>query len=194
MGTETAGTEINFCLFFCSHDFIFPFLSLFSDSPSVPYNEYSKWRVLGTWGEMQDVLGISMKCKELASVLALFQLHLLLSAVRWGKQRGGEQRLCAGTDWVELASFLLHPKFSALEWTFHTRSLLRRAYEDASCQRVGEEPEGNTGSKPSKRLLEMCTEMKTPENQPNGIKRRLPNLFWETRRCCPSQRDPQGLL
>lgn len=95
MGTETAGTEINFCLFFCSHDFIFPFLSLFSGSPSVPYNEYSKWRVLGTWGETQAVLGISIKCKELVSVLTLFQLHLLLSAVQWGKQRGGEQRLCA---------------------------------------------------------------------------------------------------
>lgn len=48
--------------------------------------------------------------------------------------------------------------------------------------------EGNTGSKPSKQLLEMCTEMKTSENQPNGTKR-FPNLFRETRRCCPSQRD-----
>lgn len=188
MGTETAGTEINFCLFFCSHAFIFPFLSLFSDSPSVPYNEYSKWRVLGTWGEMQAVLGISIKCKELVSVLTLFQLRLLLSAVQWGKQEAVNKGYVqftpwnTSTDWVELASFLLHPKFSALEWTFHTRSLLRRAYEDVSCPRVGEETEGNTGSKPSKRLLEMCTAMKTP---PNGIK---------TRRCCPSQRDPQGLL
>lgn len=127
MGTETAGTEVNFCLFFCSHDF--PFLSLFSDSPSIPHNEYSKWRILGTRGEMRAVLGISIKRKELVNVLMIFQLHLLyLSAGQWGKQRGDEQGYVqftpwnTSTDWVELVSFLLHPTFSALEWTFHTSS------------------------------------------------------------------------
>lgn len=127
----------------------------------------------------------------------IFQLHLLyLSAGQWGKQRGDEQGYVqftpwnTSTDWVELVSFLLHPTFSALEWTFHTSSVLRRAEQSClSCQGMGEETGGNTGSKPSKQLRETGTEMQTPENQPNGIKRRLPNLFWEKRRCCPSQRD-----
>lgn len=105
-----------------------------------------------------------------------------------------ETQVLTGWNW-----FLSYSTPSSQNWSepsiqIHTqkgmwRSEVKAEQSCLSCQRVGEEWGGNKGSKPSKWLLEMCTEMKTPENQPNGIKRRLLNLFWEERRCCPSQRD-----
>lgn len=190
MGTETAGTEVNFCLFFCSHDF--PFLSLFSDSPSIPYKEYSKWRILGTRGEMQAVLRISIK-----SWWTYWQYSSFIystSQVQWGKQGAMNKAMCSSHPETQVLTgwnwFLSYSSPSSQHWSEPSTQApySKGRAELPELPGDGRGEGGNTGSKPSKQLLEMCTEMKTPENQPNGSKRRLPNQFWEKRRRCPSQR------